>query len=71
MAEPKKRTNKSKTNMRRMHHKASRPAVIFCGNCHEPVLRHHVCKFCGYYRGKKVIEIKDKTKRVEETTENK
>jgi len=60
MAEPKKRTNKSKTGMRRMHHKATSPSLNYCSHCHEPAIRHHVCQFCGYYKGKKVIDIVEK-----------
>ena len=58
MAEPKKRTNKSKTNMRRMHHHEDVLNYIYCPECHEPVKPHHVCSECGNYKGKKVIEKK-------------
>ncbi len=56
MAEPKKRTNKSKTNMRRMHHHQDASSNSFCSECHEPVMPHHACLECGSYNGKKVIE---------------
>lgn len=56
MAEPKKRTNRSKTGMRRMHIHATAPALNFCSNCHEPQVRHHVCSNCGFYKGKKVVD---------------
>ena len=60
MAEPKKRTNKSKTGMRRMHHKFIAPSINYCSNCHEPMIRHQVCDFCGFYKGKKILEVEDK-----------
>lgn len=56
MAEPKKRTNKSKTNMRRMHHHEDAPDFSYCTECHEPVKPHHACLECGSYNGKKVVE---------------
>ena len=56
MAEPKKRTNKSKTNMRRMHHHEDATTYIFCPECHEPVKPHHACPECGSYKGRKVVE---------------
>ncbi len=31
-----------------------------CGNpeCGKPVLPHHVCPACGFYKGRKAIEVK-------------
>ncbi len=55
MAEPKKRTNRSKRNMRRMHDKTSLPSLIYCPECHAAMLKHHVCNECGSYKGQKVI----------------
>lgn len=56
MAVPKKRTSKSKRNMRRSHHFLERTFAIVCPNCGEPVLRHRVCESCGQYRGKQVFQ---------------
>jgi len=68
MAEPKKRTNKSKTGMRRMHIKAVTPSVVYCSNCHEAKPLHVVCPACGYYKGKLVVAQKEKVE-VEEAKE--
>lgn len=55
MAVPKKRTSKSRKNMRRAHdHLTYKAASEACGNCGELKLRHHVCKACGQYRGKQI-----------------
>lgn len=56
MAEPKKRTNKSKGNMRRMHIKIATPTLEYCPNCHSAMKKHNLCSECGQYRGKKVVE---------------
>ena len=63
MAEPKKRTNNSKQGMRRMHDKVFSSAITFCEKCHEPKVRHTVCKNCGTYKGAQVIDLEKKEKK--------
>jgi large subunit ribosomal protein L32 len=31
------------------------PNLVACGNCGNLVLQHHVCKKCGFYKGRQVI----------------
>ncbi|MDD5668647.1 MAG: 50S ribosomal protein L32, partial [Candidatus Omnitrophica bacterium] len=31
--------------------------------CKQPKLPHRICKVCGFYKGRQVIEIKEKTKK--------
>lgn len=57
MPVPKKKTSKSKRDMRRSHHALTAPNVHNCPQCGEKVLFHHVCKECGYYMDKEVVEI--------------
>ena len=57
MAVPKRRTSKSKKNMRRSHHGLSAPATIQCPDCDARVLPHRVCGKCGYYRGRNVLNL--------------
>lgn len=59
MAEPKKRTNKSKRNMRRMHDKTAIPAIVYCPDCHSAMKKHHICAECGSYKGTKVVGQKE------------
>ena len=56
MAVPKKKTSKSKRDMRRSHDRVKMPNVTLCPQCHEPVLPHRVCVQCGTYRGKTIIK---------------
>ena len=56
MAVPKKKTSQSRKNMRRAHDALSVNAVSTCKVCGEVVKPHNVCKACGSYNGKKVIE---------------
>ena len=57
MAVPKRKTSRSTRDKRRAHDKAVAPNTVLCPNCKEPKLSHIVCPKCGYYRGKKVIEV--------------
>ncbi|MGE3623196.1 MAG: 50S ribosomal protein L32 [Bdellovibrionales bacterium] len=58
MAVPKKKTSKSRRNMRRAHHALKPTGSVECSNCGEPVLPHHVCAACGHYNGRSVIKSK-------------
>ncbi len=55
MAVPKKKTSKSKKNMRRAHDSISAPGISICPQCQEPKLPHRVCANCGTYKGKEII----------------
>lgn len=55
MAVPKKKTSKSRKNMRRAHDFLAQPAGSVCPQCKEPKLPHRVCPSCGTYKGKAVI----------------
>ncbi len=70
MAVPKKRTSVSRKGLRRagQHHKLYRKFPMSCANCGDYVMPHHVCPSCGFYKGKQVVEIKQKAD-AEENTE--
>jgi large subunit ribosomal protein L32 len=57
MAVPKKKTSKSRRNMRRSHHALPPQARIECPNCGELKRPHHVCGHCGYYREREVVAV--------------
>ncbi len=59
MAVPKKKTSKSKKNMRRAHDAISAPGMSVCPQCQEQKLPHRVCPHCGTYKGKEVIASDD------------
>ena len=56
MAVPKKKTSKSRRNMRRSHHALKHVNLSECPNCGETKQPHHVCPACGHYDGREVIE---------------
>ena len=56
MAVPKKKTSKSRRNMRRSHDGLTATSSIVCADCGEPKLLHRACSSCGHYKGRKVKE---------------
>jgi large subunit ribosomal protein L32 len=59
MAVPKKKTSKSRRNMRRSHHALSKVNVVMDATTGEYKLPHHVSLVDGYYNGKQVIKPKE------------
>lgn len=57
MAVPKKKTSKSRKNMRRSHDFLTTQSVSTCPQCKAPKLPHRVCLTCGTYKGKEVINV--------------
>lgn len=58
MAVPKKKTSKSRRNMRRSHDRLGDITVGECSNCGAKKLPHHLCNSCGYYKGVQIIKVK-------------
>ena len=59
MAVPKRKTTKSKRNMRRAHHALKVENWTEDSNTGEPVRRHHIDLKTGMYKGRQVIEGKE------------
>ncbi|HLR21382.1 MAG TPA: 50S ribosomal protein L32 [Tissierellaceae bacterium] len=58
MAVPKRRTSKAKKNSRRASaYKLNKATVSECPQCHEPKLPHRVCRSCGYYKNREVVNV--------------
>ena len=62
MAVPKKKVSKQRKAKRRANWKLEMPTLTECPQCHTLTLPHKVCKSCGYYKGKMIVEIKEKKK---------
>ncbi len=58
MGVPKKRKTKSATRQRRSHHALSRIKLAKCKNCGAATMPHEVCRNCGYYRGREIVQVK-------------
>ncbi len=59
MAVPKRKTTKSKRNMRRAHDALKTENWVEDSNTGEAKRRHHIDLKTGMYRGKQVIEERD------------
>lgn len=57
MAVPKKKTSKSKRDMRRSHDALAQVRSGECKNCGARKLPHHVCSSCGHYKGRQVVDV--------------
>jgi len=66
MAHPKRRHSKARKNKRRTHKHLSAPQLNKCPNCGAPKIAHRICLSCGYYDGKKILDIKKKKKEKKE-----
>jgi large subunit ribosomal protein L32 len=56
MAVPKKKTSKSKRDMRRSHHALTPANTMKCQHCGEQKQRHRICTACGTYKGKEIVK---------------
>ncbi len=59
MAVPKKKTSKSRRNMRRSHHAIAKINVIVDSETGEYKLPHHMNVKDGIYNGKQILTIKE------------
>ncbi|MDO4731504.1 MAG: 50S ribosomal protein L32 [Clostridia bacterium] len=57
MAVPTGKVSKSRRDKRRANWKLNPPALATCPHCGEYKLSHRVCKNCGYYNDRKVLNV--------------
>lgn len=57
------RHTRSHTGNRRSHHALKGTNFTKCSNCDTPRATHTVCKNCGMYRGRKVIDVVKKAEK--------
>jgi len=63
MAEPKKRLTKTRSGNRQSHDALKAKSSVLCSHCKQNMRPHRVCQNCGYYRGKRVLILKDDAKK--------
>jgi len=67
MAVPKKKRSRSRKSSKLAAYlqRVQAPTLTICSHCKQAMMPHRVCPFCGYYKGKKVIDLeaRDKKKR--------
>lgn len=57
MAVPRHHMAKGKQKRRRSHLALKPKKLAKCSYCGHEVMPHVVCKFCGYYKGKEVVNV--------------
>jgi len=73
MAEPKKRLTSTRSGNRQSHDALKKKSQIVCSNCKQAVAPHRVCQNCGYFKGEKIVILKDekaKQKQIQEETKD-
>ncbi len=53
---PKNKSSKSRRDKRRANWKMTLPSLVKCTKCGELMVAHRMCKACGCYNKKKVLE---------------
>ena len=68
MAVPKQRHNRSRTRRRRGgHDKQKAISFVKCSNCEKEIEAHKLCAFCGSFKGREVVNMTAKVKKVEKS----
>ena len=60
MAVPRHKHTRSSVGQRRMHIFIKPASLTTCQKCSKPVRPHIVCKHCGFYKGKDMLNILSK-----------
>jgi len=68
---PRQRHTKGRRNRRRIHLKLKKRTLSKCSKCGEPILPHHICSFCGYYKNREVIDVLAKLEKKEKKQKEK
>ncbi len=56
MALPKRQHSRQRGRKRRTHWKIKLGSLSVCSQCKKQIISHRVCPFCGYYKGKEVVD---------------
>ena len=59
MPNPKRRHSRARRDRRRTHDSLSSVSLAECPHCHEMKKPHHACPYCGYYKKREVMTIKE------------
>jgi len=58
-AVPKTKVSRHRRGNRRRNQRLDAPTLVPCEQCRKLKRAHYVCKNCGTYRGRQVIEVND------------
>ncbi len=57
MAVPRHHMAKGKQLRRRSHLALKGASLTKCAHCAKMIVSHQVCKFCGFYKGREIINV--------------
>ncbi|MGI6077017.1 MAG: 50S ribosomal protein L32 [Fastidiosipilaceae bacterium] len=57
MAVPKRKWSKMRSRRSRSNWKVAVPNLVECPRCHSKMMPHRVCKNCGSYKGRDVLNV--------------
>ncbi len=60
MALQKRKHCQARRDKRRSHYKLQVAALSRCPQCAKVIMPHRVCAYCGYYRSRQVVVIREK-----------
>jgi len=67
--EPKKRHSRQRQGKRRAAIHLAVSKTVLCPNCKTAIIPHKVCRNCGFYKGKEIINKAKKEKKTKEKEE--
>lgn len=57
---PKHKVSRHQRGNRRRHQVLTPPVMVVCPSCKSLMRAHRVCKECGKYKGRQVIQLKER-----------
>ncbi len=61
MGLPSQKRTKSSKKRRASHFALKTTKANLCPKCQHPIMTHHACSHCGYYKGREIVKPKLKT----------
>lgn len=63
MSVPKQHHTKGRRDRARARFKILKKSLVACSHCKKMIKTHEACPYCGYYKGKAVVQIAKKSKK--------
>lgn len=71
MALPKKQMSRARRHKRRSQLKIKTGLLQTCSQCRKKIKPHHICPYCGYYKGRVVFDLAAKKAKKEKKKKEK
>ena len=57
MSVPKQHHTKGRRDRRRVRFEIDPKKLVTCSHCKKAVMQHMTCPYCGFYKGKEVVDM--------------